>query len=553
MNYSNSSFALLTGNFDKFIQVKISFFFPNSIREAEIFTWASILFGNDEFNLNRQAINFDKFTYQKQLFIQFFIETIRFQCQISKIPLFDVPDIVNLDKQEGETEQYNLIIKLPCIDYFPKKSYRTVIQTSMYLCNWIAQNRFTSDNLNKVCVFISEKVIKPLGSYIPGGQSTIPILKVAHINKIPFRHMGLGIYQLGCGSKARFLDRSACEFDSSIGSRLVQNKVVCAHILRDAGFPSPVHDVVENKRSAVFSANQIGFPVVIKPIDLDRGEGVTVDVSNDLEVINAFAYAQKISKSKQVIVERQILGICHRFFIVNQKVLYTIKRNPISVIGDGKSTVKELVDNELYKQNKIPIWNRSKIKSIDDLARKIFEKKGISENFIPNIGEMVSLRPIQSTEWGGSPEDISKIVHNDNLKLAIKAAELFKLHTAGVDIISPDITKPWHLNGAIINEVNFAPLLGGVDISKMYIPDFLSEFIRDGGQIPIEVFEKEDLAKKFQIEKIKMGDRCYFTSANRTFDDDEDEIFLPMIDLKKRIIALLLRRDVDSISVFNPD
>ena len=75
-------------------------------------------------------------------------------------------------------------------------------------------------------------------------------------------------------------------------------------------------------------------------------------------------------------------------------------------------------------------------------------------------------------------------MHPDNVKAAVDASKLFGLHIAGVDIISPNIEQPWHANGAIINEVNFAPLLGGADISRSKIPNFLKKLIEDEGRIP---------------------------------------------------------------------
>jgi cyanophycin synthetase len=72
--------------------------------------------------------------------------------------------------------------------------------------------------------------------------------------------------------------------------------------------------------------------------------------------------------------------------------------------------------------------------------------------------------------------------------VALAASALFGLDVAGIDIISPDISRPWHENGAIINEVNFAPLLGGAEISRSHIPAFLDGLLKGNGRIPVEVF-----------------------------------------------------------------
>lgn len=89
---------------------------------------------------------------------------------------------------------------------------------------------------------------------------------------------------------------------------------------------------------------------------------------------------------------------------------------------------------------------------------------------------------------GGVDEDVSHCIYPANLDIALRAVELFRLQVAGVDIITPDIARPWFENGAIINEVNFAPLSGGGEISRQHIPTFLHRLLGGNGRIPVEVF-----------------------------------------------------------------
>jgi len=170
----------------------------------------------------------------------------------------------------------------------------------------------------------------------------------------------------------------------------------------------------------------------------------------------------------------------------------------MSVTGDGKRTIQELFDTEVAKQNNKPPWARSEIKPIDDLALKAFACHGFSAQSIPDEGVRIPLRRIESTEWGGVDEDVTNIVHPENRGIAVRTANLFGLHMAGIDIISPDIAKPWHTNGAIINEVNFSPLFGGAEISRSHIAAFFAEFISGDGKIPIKSFETEQASLAFQ-------------------------------------------------------
>src|SRR5690606_29296845 len=140
------------------------------------------------------------------------------------------------------------------------------------------------------------------------------------------------------------------------------------------------------------------------------------------------------------------------------------------VLGDGEHTVAQLVKREVDVQNLRPPWKRSEIRPLDPLARKTLAAAGVTESTVPEKGVLIPLRPIESTEWGGIDEDVTARIHPENLRRAREAASLFGLHTAGIDIISTEIALPWHQNGAVINKVNFSPLLGGGEISRRHIP-----------------------------------------------------------------------------------
>jgi cyanophycin synthetase len=531
------------------LRIKINLIVPEFTIGSNYDGWALALLEQKSWSDITGVSTLETASDQERLFMRAFLQTSRLLYELGHLPIFDLPRVVSLSKDQQNPKKYLLEFELFLVHFVPQAAYQAPIKASLKLCRWMAQNTPSLENKNKVFNTITEEVIKPLRKLVPAGKSTLPVLRVAHSLGIPFAHLGLGVYQLGWGSKARKLDRSSCELDSAIGSKLAQNKVSTANILRAAGLPAPVHGVVTTEKDALAMGAKIGFPVVVKPTDRDRGEGVAVDISDEVGLKTAFVAAQKLSKSKQVIVERQVSGVCHRLFIVNDKLLYAVKRNPMSVTGDGKRTINQLVDDEVTEQGKKPPWNRSEIKRIDDLALKVLESLNFSTKFVPGKGVMIPLRQIESTEWGGVDEEVTDVIHAENLDIALQAAKLFGLHIAGIDIISPDITKPWYYNGAIINEVNFCPLFGGAEISRSHIPAFFAEFIDGDGKITTEAFDTEGAALDFQRQQIKQGKRCYFTNSERTLDDSGKKIVMPFKEVKKRVRALVMRKDVDSIAV----
>jgi acyl-coenzyme A synthetase/AMP-(fatty) acid ligase/D-alanine-D-alanine ligase-like ATP-grasp enzyme len=380
--------------------------------------------------------------------------------QASRAPVFDLPTIQNLTPDSGSPGKWNALVTLALIDHLPLPVYRLALHSALRLCAWATVRPVSDEHLQVFFSILEKEVIPRLARHIPSGKSTLPVLQAAHQRGIPFAHLGAGVYQLGWGHRARRMDRSTTERDSAMGARLSQSKVHTARLLRMAGLAAPVHEVVGQVEEALQSARRIGWPVVVKPADLDRGEGVTVDVATEDALHAAFGTAVQLSRSKQVIVERQVPGVCHRLFIANGKLLYAVKRLPMAVQGNGRDTVSTLVDEAVQKQRRVPPWRRSEIQPLDALAHAAMAAAGYTGASVPTEGAWVPLRPIESTAWGGVDEEVTGLIHPENLRMALAAADLFGLHVAGIDIISPDIARPWHENGAVINEVNFSPLLG---------------------------------------------------------------------------------------------
>lgn len=534
------------------LRIKLRLSAPELSDRGEYDLWALSLFEKTTLASPLSASALEALGEERRLFVEFFLQTTRNICELGKLPVFDVPRIISLTKDAQDGAKLLLEIDLIQVAFVPKVAYQIVIQAALELCQWMAGNSPTLENKNKVFKTILEKVIKPLHTLVPAGKSTIPVLKVAHSLGIPFMHLGAGVYQLGWGSKARRLDRSASELDSAIGAKLAQNKVVTANLLRLASLPAATHIVVNTEAEALSAAKILSFPLVVKPVDRDRGEGVTVDVMDVEAVKMAFSQAQDLSKSKQVIVERQVSGVCHRLFIANGQLLYAVKRLPMSVKGDGRRTVAELVAEEVLTQENRAPWLRSEIQPIDERALVALEKSGFSPESIPGVGIWVPLRRIESTADGGVDEEVTTIVHSANVSAAIAAAQLFGLHIAGIDIISSDISKPWYESGAIINEVNFAPLLGGGEISRSHLQRFLADYIAGDGRIPIEIFDSEEAATVRQEEYRRNGLRCYFTTSATTIDSSGNTLALLFNDLRQRVRALLMRSDADAITAYLP-
>ena len=308
--------------------------------------WFSLLEIDKDFN------NFNN----NELFAKKILNLFSYLIQTIKIPLFNAGKITQIIENET-TLQINLFLNK--IEYIPKDIYTQVLNISVNLILEYFQKEITAGNKKNVFDYVQNQLINPLNNISGSGKSTIPFLEVAFEKNIPFEHLGNGIYQLGWGTKARLFNRSIVDSDSAIGSQISQNKIATTQMLKYLGLPFSNHIVVSTEKEALEASKILTYPLVVKPSDKDRGEGVFIDIMDEKSLLKAFNEALFLSINKQVIIEKQVLGVCHRVFIVKNRSLYAVKRLPIYIEGDGKKTISQLIDYENSLQQNIIPWKRT--------------------------------------------------------------------------------------------------------------------------------------------------------------------------------------------------
>lgn len=393
--------------------------------------------------------------------------------------------------------------------------------------------------------------IKKFRGFIPGGISTVSVLYAAAKHKVPFTHLGSGIYQLGWGCRARRFDRSTNDKDASLGNKIASDKRLTNQLLNQAGFPVPRQISVSSLKSALRAGQELGYPVVLKPAKLERGEGVTIGIGSDDELKRA--YLKKNEELGSLLLEEQVSGLCHRIFVAGQKAWYVSARHPMHVLGDGVHTIRELAQIENGAQLKhAKHWRRPKLE-INETSLELVAQLNLTADSIPPNGMRVPFQKIAIAELGGMSEDVFRITHPDNLALAEKLAEFCGLDCIGIDIISDDISISWRKNNAKINEVNFAPELklfhSWVQRSlSSYIPEIFPEH----GRIPIHMFSGGPKAlheaRRFQEDLFKEGKPHFLCCRDMTQSPDGTRYMDSLrADLFLRAQALLLNKAVEGI------
>ncbi|MGF6181193.1 cyanophycin synthetase [Massilia sp. UYP32] len=301
------------------------------------------------------------------------------------------------------------------------------------------------------------KQLRDLDEDVRLGPSTGSIVQAAVARNIPFRRMTEGsMVMFGWGSRQRRIQAAEIDATGAIAESIAQDKELTKKLLDAAGVPVPQGRSVVDPDDAWAAALEIGLPVVIKPKDGNQGKGVTVNVTTREQLDAGFRAASEFRDD--ILVERYLPGHDYRLLVVGDKMVAAARREPPQVIGDGKHTVRELVDevNRDPRRGDGHATSLTKIR-FDDIALGTLVQQGMNADSVPALGQRVVLRNNANLSTGGTATDVTDDVHPEVAERAIAAAHMIGLDICGVDLVADSVLKPMEDVGGGIVEVNAAP------------------------------------------------------------------------------------------------
>ena len=292
------------------------------------------------------------------------------------------------------------------------------------------------------------------------GPSTETIVKEAQARNIPWLLLSArAMVQLGYGVHQKRIQATLSSFSGILAVELACDKEGTKTILKDGGIPVPRGTVIQYLDELSAAIEEVGgFPIVIKPLDGNHGRGISIDVKTQQEAEEAYDLASAASKTRSVIVERYYKGSDHRILVINGKVAAVAERIPAHVVGDGRSTVEELIEitNQDPNRGEGHANVLTKI-TIDKTALNVLGKQGYELTSILPQGAIAYLRATANLSTGGIAVDRTDEIHPENVWIAQRVAKLIGLDIAGIDVVTEDIRKPLKEVDGVIVEVNAAP------------------------------------------------------------------------------------------------
>lgn len=227
-------------------------------------------------------------------------------------------------------------------------------------------------------------------------------------------------------------------------------------LLRDAGIPCAEGAAVRSSKEAKALFAALGRPVITKPHCGSRGRHTTIDIRTPEALERGFNIAAQLSP--KVIVEAYLKGVVHRVTLVGGKVAAVAKREYPYIVGDGTHSIEELIDIE----NTHPRRDGVFFKPLERTTRlaAVLAGQGYSESDIPEVGIRVYVNDKNSRLNGTVTDDVTDLVHPDNIALFERIGIVLDDSIIGVDFMMEDIARPWHEQAdAGVLECNSMPFI----------------------------------------------------------------------------------------------
>jgi cyanophycin synthetase len=266
------------------------------------------------------------------------------------------------------------------------------------------------------------------------------------------------------GRNIRFERLPTAEHASGYGASFVDCKERTKNHLTKGDFPIAPGKFFwfwQKSRALKFGSRDIGFPLVVKPRSGSVAKHVTTNIRNEGELSRAIDKAT--AYSPVFIVEKFIEhSFVYRATVVDFDFVAVVKQVPANVVGDGSSTIQELIEKKHSVERRGEPHQKGFTLHklvIDETTRKLLAEKKYTLESVPKKNEVVYLQKDPFLRLGGDLVEVTDSVHPENVRLFKDIAMFFDIRLVGIDFLIPDITNSWKHERCAVLELNSVPCI----------------------------------------------------------------------------------------------
>ena len=263
--------------------------------------------------------------------------------------------------------------------------------------------------------------------------------------------------ELRAGDRAARVWRHWVPLDDAVTLRLALDKTAVHQILSQAGLPLPAHEEWDAAKlnGAVEFLERSPTPCVVKPTGGASGSGATTGVRTRDQLLRARLRAARLSS--RLLIEQQAEGDMYRLLFMEGELLDTVRRRPPRVTGDGRATIRELIaaENATRLDPAQPV--SMPILRVDLDCLFTLEAAGLSLESVLPEGQTLAVKTVTSQNRIEDNETVREPIAPELVAQARRAAAQVGVRLAGVDLITPDLSRSLEESGGVIIEVNGTP------------------------------------------------------------------------------------------------
>jgi GNAT-family acetyltransferase (TIGR03103 family) len=251
-----------------------------------------------------------------------------------------------------------------------------------------------------------------------------------------------GELRLSMGGRSVLTRESLSEFTSAVAMSRCDDKRVTRRIVERAGVRVPWGAVAgEGRLDAAQELLDACGEVVVKPARGEQGRGITVGVRDRDGLERAVALA--LQYCPDVLVEELVVGDDLRVVVIDHQVVAAAVRRPAEVVGNGRSTVEELV-RETSRRRERATGGESSI-PLDGTTAEVVGDAGHAMDGVLPSGQRLRVRRTANLHTGGTIEDVTDRLHPAVAEAAVRASRAIGIPVTGLDFLVPDVTGPEHV------------------------------------------------------------------------------------------------------------
>lgn len=242
-----------------------------------------------------------------------------------------------------------------------------------------------------------------------------------------------GLFTLTHGGRRVACRESLSELTSAVAFSRCDDKSLTSRLLKKQGFRVPEQrEVTDDEGDEAFLKRH--GRIVVKPAKGEQGRGIAVDIS-DVETMRR-AIEAAYAVSDRVLLEEFCEGQDLRLIVIDHKLVAAAIRKPASLVGDGVSTVRTLIEKQSRRRS-AATGGESRI-PMDGETERCIGLAGYDYDSVLPAGEHLAVRKTANLHTGGTIHDVTPVLSPRLALAAEEASRALAIPLVGFDFLVPD-------------------------------------------------------------------------------------------------------------------